>query len=310
MRSLRSRSVFGRGALRCAIVLGVIAAACADAPAGEFTGDAAWAYLVKQTGFGPRVPGSAAHDSTQRFIVDKLRDGGALVKIQRFELPDPYGDGVLRPTNIIGSLRQDAGRRLLLAAHYDSRPWADQERSDSLRALPVPGANDGASGVAVLLELADILAQQPPDIGVDLVFFDCEDYGKKGDINHYFLGSKYFAANLAGYRPEAGILLDMVGGKDARIRQERNSLSAAPDLTRDLFTRAARLGLDVFVAQPGESVMDDHIPLLQAGIPMVDLIEFPYRQWHTLGDTPAACSQETLRQVGALLVDFVYSYGD
>ena len=99
----------------------------------------------------------------------------------------------------------------------------------------------------------------------------------------------------------------MVGGDGARIRQERNSLSAAPDLTRDLFSRAARLGLNVFVARPGETVLDDHIPLLQAGIPMVDLIEFPYRHWHTLGDTPEVCSQETLRQVGTLLVDFIYN---
>jgi Zn-dependent M28 family amino/carboxypeptidase len=222
---------------------------------------------------------------------------------------DPYSDRVLELTNITGSFSIKADKRVLLAAHYDTRPWADQEKTDSLRQLPIMGANDGASGVAVLLEIADLLGEQEPKgLGVDLVFFDGEDYGKDSDLEHFLLGSKHFAANLGGYHPVCGILLDMVGAKDARIFQEANSLSRAEDLITELFGRAQKLGLDVFVARRGQPVYDDHIPLIMAGIPVVDLIEFPYAYWHTLEDTPDKCSPETLRQVGVLLTDFLYDF--
>ncbi|MFQ5511744.1 MAG: M28 family peptidase [Candidatus Krumholzibacteriia bacterium] len=262
-----------------------------------------------QCAVGPRVPGTPAHDSTVVYIVNHLRASGARVSLQRFEITDPYRDGKLKLTNIIGSYSPDTRKRVLLAAHYDTRPWADQETVDSLKTRPILGANDAASGVAVLLEVGDILGAGPPgDVGVDLVFFDGEDYGKEGDLGHYLLGSKYFAAHLGAYRPQAGVLLDMVGARGATILQEGNSLDYAPALTTRLFERAAALGLDVFVARRGQSVFDDHVPLLQAGIPTVDLIGLPYAHWHTLRDTPDKCSRETLRQVGVLLVDLLYNY--
>ncbi len=196
----------------------------------EFTGEPSWRYLVDQCEFGPRPPNTAAHDSTVLYIANHLKSRGADVSLQRFKRSDPYGDRTLNLVNVIGSFAPDQTKRVLLAAHFDTRPRADQEEADSLRNMPILGANDGASGVAVLLELADIMSVRlPKGIGVDLVFFDGEDYGKEGDLEYYLLGSKHFAANLEGYHPVCGMLLDMVGAADARILQEGNSLGSEPD---------------------------------------------------------------------------------
>lgn len=284
---------------------------CDKAPAAEFSGDRAWQYLVKQCEFGPRPPGTAAHDSTRSFIVERLRMNGARVSLQRFAVDDPYGDGVLSLANVVGSFYPEERRRMLVAAHYDTRPWADREENEESRNLPILGANDGASGVAVLLEIADILAaHRPKDLGIDLVFFDGEDYGKTADLKYYLLGSRHFAANLGGYRPRFGVVLDMVGARDARISQEGNSLDFAPELTQQIFRRAEKMALDVFVSQRASPVYDDHVPLLRAGIPTVDLIGLPYPHWHRLSDTPDKCSAETLRAVGKLVVDLIFDSPD
>ncbi len=289
------------------MAIGLSLASCAGGDEVEFTGESAWRYLVAQCDFGPRPPGTAAHDSTVRFIAGQLQTRGAKVTFQRFERDDPYADRTLRFVNVVGSFSPAQKKRVLLAAHFDTRPWADQEKADSLHGYPIMGANDGASGVAVLLEIADLLSRKTPrGLGVDLVFFDGEDYGKEGDLEHYLIGSKHFAANLQTYRPVCGILLDMVGGTGAKIYQEGNSVSGAPELTEELFRRARELELDVFVPRRVQPIYDDHVPLLLAGIPTVDLIGLPYPYWHTLGDTPDKCSTDTLRQVGTLLVDFLY----
>jgi glutaminyl-peptide cyclotransferase len=297
-----------RFVLVLAATLQVLACGCGQSEP-TFTGEHAWEYLTRQCGYGPRVVGSSAHDSTRALIVDRLSACGARVSVQRFEVPDPYAPRTMELRNIIGSFFPDREKRVLLAAHYDTRPWADQESDTTLWDQPILGANDGASGVAVLLELADVLAAQPPSgVGVDLVFFDGEDYGKEGELRFYLLGSRYFAANLAGYRPRCGILLDMVGAADAEIGKEGYSLQRAPDLTDELFGRAAELELTVFVPENRSPVIDDHLPLQQAGIAIVDLIGLPYPYWHTLADTPDKCSAETLRQVGTLITNFIYDF--
>jgi glutaminyl-peptide cyclotransferase len=292
------------------VVLVIIAlVGCSKASAPTFSQDTAWEYLVRQCDFGPRVPGTPQHAAAAKYIMTELQEHGAVVQTQRFELQDPYNDGILALTNIMASYFPDRKKRVMLAAHYDTRPWADQETVDSLKTKPILGANDSASGVAVLLEIGRLISKDPPaDVGVDIVLFDGEDYGTEGDLTYYLLGSRYFAANLAGYRPDCAVLLDMVGGADAKIGQEANSLGAAPGLVKNLFDRAARLQLDVFVPERFDPIYDDHIPLLRAGIPAVDLVGLPYEQWHKLGDTPEACSPETLRQVGTLLLDFLYNY--
>jgi hypothetical protein len=231
------------------------------------------------------------------------------VERQTFVVPSPFGEGKLELTNLVARWAPERPKRVLLGAHYDTRPWADREEVDSLRTRPIPGANDGASGVAVLLELARLVASDPPEgLGVDLVFFDGEDLGREGEFGGFLRGSKHFVRNWRGTRPRCAVVLDMVGGKDARFRMEANSLIYARDVVEVLFDRAAALGFDRFEKKRGGGLYDDHIQLLQAGIAAVDLVDLDYPHWHRLSDRPEACSRETLGEVGRLMVDFLYRF--
>ncbi len=223
-----------------------------------------------------------------------------------FEFDDPYADGKLALTNLTASFYPARTRRIALAAHWDTRPRADQQPGGAVQ-KPIPGANDGGSGVAVLLEMARILHQHPlQHIGVDLLFFDGEDYGKEGDPQHYLLGSKQYVRVHPQYRPQALILLDMVAGTNMSISMERNGLQRAQELSFKVFSTAASLGLSAFVSVPGQAILDDHIPFLFNGVECVDLIDLDYRQWHTLQDDLPACSASSLQQVGDLLVELLY----
>jgi Zn-dependent M28 family amino/carboxypeptidase len=273
-----------------------------------FDSDRAWAHLVKQVDYGPRVPGSAARDSVAHYLTRTLVGYGGEVSTQRFDVNDPYADRIIPMINVIANFYPDRGKRVMLAAHYDSRPWADEDPVDSLRTLPVPGANDGASGVAVLLEVARLLGEQDPGIGVDFLFFDGEDYGKKEDLDYYLLGSKYFVATRPDYRPVCGVLLDMVAGEGSVIAREGYSRTHAPELTDTLFARAQRLSLEFFRQLDAGPIYDDHVPFLRAGIQVVDLFGYEYAWWHTVDDLPKHCSQDRLGQVGTLVVDFLYDF--
>ncbi len=276
----------------------------ATASAAEFDQDAAWGYLVKQVGFGPRNPGSEGHEACLDWLIASLKERADHVEPHTFVIADPYSDDLLQLTNIKASFRPDAPVRVAFAAHWDTRPRAD--RDDSLVAdTPIPGANDGASGVAVLLALADLLQVSPPSLGVDLLFFDGEDYGKEGDPENYLLGSRRFVADFPRYRPGALILLDMVGKPDLRIPMEAWSLRRSGKLVHVVFNRALALGLDVLEPVPGPAVLDDHIPFLERGIAAVDLIDMDYPAWHTLADTPENCSVESLGQIGRLLAALI-----
>ncbi|MFQ5823301.1 MAG: DUF4910 domain-containing protein [bacterium] len=210
-------------------------------------------------------------------------------------------------TNIIASFAPEKNERILLCAHWDTRPWADQDPDLENRDKPILGANDGASGVAVLLEVAKTIQISEPKFGVDIIFFDGEDAGLPGQTDSYALGSQYFAKNKDfHYHPQFGILLDMVGDKDLQIYQEENSLEYAPQIVEKVWNKAQRLELQAFIPTPGYEVTDDHMPLLRAGIPCIDLIDFNYDYWHTLEDTPDKCSPESLAQVGQLLLSLLY----
>ncbi|HLF14410.1 MAG TPA: M28 family peptidase, partial [Bacteroidota bacterium] len=204
--------------------------------------------------------------------------------------------------------------RILLLAHWDSRPWADEEADSSLHSRPVPGANDGASGVAVLLEVARHLKSTPPAVGVDILFTDGEDYGKHNDPGGFLHGARYFATHLPpGYRPAFGILLDMIGDARLEIPRERHSLDFAPDIVDLVWSTANRLGFSQFVDATQGRITDDHLPLNAAGIPTIDLIDFDYpdqtnRYWHTLQDSTDKCSPESLEAVGTVLLTVVYEY--
>jgi glutaminyl-peptide cyclotransferase len=287
-------------------------AACgrAQAPPPAFDAANVLVHVERQCALGPRVPGTAARDSAAAYIARSAAACGAKVTAQTISLDDPYGTGRLRLVNLVASFAVERKKRVMLAAHYDTRPFADQETVDSLRARAVPGAVDAAASVGILLEIARMLGERMPEhIGVDLVFFDGEDYGKTQDLAHYLLGSKHFAGHLEGYRPECAILLDMVGGVGTRVAREGYSARQASTLLDDLFARARALDLDYFVDVTAGPVYDDHVPLLQAGIHAVDLFGYEYAHWHTTRDTPDKVDPALVAQVGALLRDFLYRYG-
>jgi Zn-dependent M28 family amino/carboxypeptidase len=200
----------------------------------------------------------------------------------------------------------------LLCAHWDTRPRAEQDPDKSKRNKPILGANDGASGVAVLLELASLLRTKAPPIGIDIALFDGEDYGAEGDHANYLLGSRYFAKNRpSSYLPRFGVLLDMVGDKNLELPKEGFSVRYAPGVVNLVWSTARELGISQFVDAAGEDIIDDHLPLNEAGIPTIDLIDFNYpdptnRFWHTHQDIPENCSPESLEAVGAVLVHVLY----
>lgn len=272
-----------------------------------FHADAAFAALKAQTDFGPRTPNSKGHDACLDYLVSELQKSAETVTKQNFTEQGYHGE-VLPLTNVFASFNKQSPTRVLLVAHWDTRPRADQDPVEANRSKPILGANDGASGVAVLLELARVMKQTPPPVGVDILFVDGEDYGESSDLDKYFLGAKYFVKHLpSGYKPVFGILLDMIGQADLRIPMEQNSMASAPNVIGLVWNAAQELGITQFVAVPGDQIEDDHLALNQAGIPTIDLIDFQYPYWHTLGDTPDKCSPESLEAVGRVLVNVVYT---
>jgi len=194
----------------------------------------------------------------------------------------------------------------MLCAHWDCRPRSENDPDSSKRNLPVAGANDGASGTAILLELGRLFKENPPPIGVDIILFDGEDWGLNGKQTGWFLGSTFFAENLGGYRPRAGILLDMVGDKDLAIYREGYSDKYASEINDYIWKVAGEIGAAAFKNSVKPTVSDDHVPLLSHGIRAIDIIDFEYPSWHTQGDTPDKCSPGSLREVGDVLVAAIY----
>lgn len=269
----------------------------------------AFQYLTEQCEFGPRNPGSAGHLKAKNYLLDKLSQRSNLVKTQNFVYHDSVNNLDLELTNIIASFYPENNKRVLLAAHWDTRPFADKETDSTLWNKPILGANDGASGVAVLLEIANIISQAEPKYGVDIVFFDGEDLGESEDsgAHGWCLGSKYFAKNIGNYRPQFGILLDMIGDKDLEIYKEGHSAAYAPRVVDLVWSNAKKLNLDCFCDSVKHSLIDDHVSLLEIGIPCIDIIDFDYPYWHTLSDTPDKCSPESLEKIGKLLIEVLYN---
>jgi glutaminyl-peptide cyclotransferase len=277
----------------------------------EFSGSRAFDLLLKQTSLGPRNPESAGHRNCLQFLLSSLQSTAEEVRTQEF-IHTGYGGEKLHLTNIIASFRPAAVSRILLCAHWDTRPRAERDEDKTKQHLPILGANDGASGVAVLLEIAAVLKATPPPVGVDIVLFDGEDYGKEGDIDRYLLGSRHFARNRpTSYAPAYGILLDMVGDANLEIPKEQHSLRSAPDVMNTVWRTARELGITQFSDEIGDEILDDHVPLNEVGIKTVDLIDFAYpdashRYWHTHNDTPEHCSAESLGAVGTVLTHVIY----
>jgi hypothetical protein len=295
---------------RFPLVVGVAAACAAGRGGTPFDGEAALRYVEIQVGFGPRVPNTEGHRRAGDWILEQLRRAADSVEVQAWHHVTGGGD-TLRLRNFIGRFRPDAAERVLLLAHWDTRPRADHEDNLGAQQTPIPGANDGASGVAVLLGVADVLTRTPPSVGVDLLFVDGEDWGTDFSGPDALIGSRYYAARLpAGRRPLFAVLFDMVGDADLRIPQEPYSVNGAPEVVQRVWSVARDLGYgDVFVDEMGIGLTDDHLPLQEAGVRAVDVIDFDYgprnAYWHTLQDTPDKLSARSLKIVGDVAVKLV-----
>ncbi len=269
-----------------------------------FDAQRAFDMLEKQCAFGPRPPGSVSHSETQNFLFTELQKYANSVALQPHQYKTKT-ETTLHLNNILAEFGPPTGgETLLLAAHWDTRPFADRDPKPENRDKPILGANDGASGVAVLLEIARVLKEHPPPRRVVIVLFDGEDYGRSAE--NMFIGSRFFARNLGKWKPDYGILLDMIGDKDLALPIERYSWNANRGFTEAIWQRAATLGLTPFQSRLGDAILDDHVPLIEVGIPMVNIIDFTYPYWHTVEDTVDKCSPKSLEVVATLVISIIY----
>ena len=266
-----------------------------------FDGNAAYNYAKAQFDFGPRVPGTPAAKKAGDWIIQQMRSRADTVIVQAFTYTT--ADGKKLPLrNILARFRPNLSERVLYMTHWDSRPISESAGTEAERKMPVPGANDGASGVGLFIALGDALKKTKPNVGVDLLFTDGEDYGQFGPPEvDVLIGSKYFASHLPspGYKPLYGILFDMIGDKDLRIPYEMNSFQQAPEVVARVWQTAADLGYGTtFVQESGGLITDDHIPLLNAGLRVIDVIDLTYPPHHTPQDTMDKISARSLAIVG------------
>lgn len=274
-----------------------------------FNGDRAFGFLQKQVDFGPRVPGSEASVNCRAYMVDYFRALGLVVDTQAFVFFDPYSRTNIPMVNVIVHIKGRTTDRqaLIYMAHYDSRPRIDYPSRPELKDQGLPGANDGASGVAVMMELAQQFGASTPAANIDLVLVDGEDWGKEGDPENYLLGSKHFAISDIHGRYRFGIVLDMIGDKDQQIYREGYSDEYCGPLNDMVWGLAAKLGLRTFIDSVKYTVVDDHLSLNAGGVPAIDLIDFDYPYWHSDKDTPDKCSPQSLENVGKLLAYIAYN---
>lgn len=292
----------------------------------QFSAENAYKSIAEQCAFGPRVPNTDAHQKCADYITAEFEKLGFKVLLQKATL-NRYDGVPMQNINIFATNDTTSERRILISAHWDSRPWADQDADQDNHKTPVLAANDGASGVAVMLEIARAISENRPNVAVDFVCFDTEDCGTpewdktgdtKADESTWCLGSQYFAANLPSqnYRPMYAVNLDMVGGKAARFLQEGFSRHFAQGVVEKIWNAAADAGYSsVFPPEDGGYATDDHLPLNQiAGIPTVDIIpcyaDYEHSfgpTWHTIGDTPENIDRNTLKAVGQTMLQLIYN---
>lgn len=289
----------------------------------DFNADSAYIYLQEQCNFGPRTMNSVAHDKCEKWIIQKFEQYGCKVTTQKATL-NGYDGTPLRSTNIMASYNPEATTRIMFCAHWDCRPWADNDPDSTNWHKPIVAANDAASGVGVMIELARILKGSGLELGVDFICFDAEDYGTPqwfegedpGDT--WALGAQYFANNLPeGYAPRYGILLDMVGGVGAKFYREGMSMQYAPAIVKKVWNAARQVGYgSYFPKDDGGMITDDHIPVNQtANIPCIDVI--PYYPdcaqssfgptWHTIADNMDNIDKNTLKAVGQTMVQVLFT---
>lgn len=286
-----------------------------------FDADTAFSYIARQVAMGPRVAGSRANEMCSEMIVNELKRHGADTVFTQSGMVKAYIDEMLPIKNVIASFNAAAPKRVLLLAHYDTRPWADSDPLEENRSQPIPGANDGGSGVGVLLEIARQIGKQAPEIGVDMLFVDAEDYGQSGGFsnhdNSWALGTQYWVDHMhysPDQLPSYAILLDMVGGIGAKFHREFFSNRYAPQIVDRVWSIAAASGYGHrFVNLNGGSVIDDHVFVNKGGIPAIDIIESKHDAtgtfsptWHTVNDDMDNIDRGTLKAVGQTVLNVIY----
>ncbi|MEL7532632.1 MAG: M28 family peptidase [Bacteroidota bacterium] len=278
----------------------------------DFNADSAYEFVVKQVSFGPRVPNSAGHILCGNWLIDKFKTYGAKVTVQEATLRLFDGSPV-KARNIIAAYKPALANRIILSAHWDTRPIADQD--DERTGDPIDGANDGGSGVAVLLELARLFHAQSPTIGVDIILWDAEDNGRPNIENSYCLGSQHWARNkhAANYQARYGINLDMVGAANATFLKEGVSMGMASGVVQKVWSTGQRLGYgQYFSNQRVGAIVDDHVYMNDPGaVKSIDIIDMKpeggfFGAWHTHDDNIDVISRETLKAVGQTVAEVVY----
>ncbi len=286
-----------------------------------FNADSAYAFVAAQTAFGPRVPGSKAHEQCAQWFESKMKEYTSHVKVQPF-VARAWDNRLLNGKNIIASFNPDARKRILLCAHWDSRPYADHDPDPANHRKPIDGANDGASGVGALIEIARLLKETPVEHGIDIVFFDLEDLGEPQQVQSqqedtWCLGSQYWSKtpHIPGYRATFGILLDMVGGQDATFYMEGTSMYYAPEIMKKVWNTAHQIGYgNYFIKMESNPITDDHLYINKiAGIPTIDIIQHDpssktgfFKYWHTVDDNLSNIDKNTLKAVGQTVTQVVY----
>lgn len=288
----------------------------------DFCVDSAYQYVAVQCAFGPRVMNSAAHDSCAAYIAEKFQQFGASVINQDAE-GTLYDGTKVQMRNIVASYNLDNPVRIIICSHWDSRPWADHDASADNHRTPIDGANDGASGVGAMLEMARQIQQKMPAVGVDFICFDAEDCGTpewddNGEDHSYTwcLGSQYWAGkhHVDGYTARYGILLDMIGGSNCVFEKEAYSMAYAPSIVDKVWSKAIRLGYgDLFKNTNGGGITDDHVQVNMSGIPCIDIIARDAndntfcKTWHTMNDNVGNINKQTLKAVGQTVLEVIYT---
>ncbi|MDE7443452.1 MAG: M28 family peptidase [Muribaculaceae bacterium] len=284
----------------------------------QFCADSAYSYVARQVAFGPRVPSTAAHKACGDWLVNELTRHGADTIIQQTASVSNPAGGMMPVRNIMGRFNTKAPKRILLLAHWDTRPWADNDPNQQNHSTPIDGANDGGSGVGVLLEVARQLGIKASQVGVDILFTDAEDSGIHDSDASWALGTQYWSSHMpytSVDTPTYGILLDMVGGQNAQFDREYFSQRLAPAIVDKVWATAATLGhADRFRDQYAGAVNDDHVHVNMAGIPCIDIIECNNPAtgsfnptWHTTADNLQAIDRQTLGAVGQTVMQVIYN---
>ena len=277
----------------------------------NFDSSKAFDLVLEQCSFGPRYPGSDGHEKCKNFIVDNLSQYNDDIIIDEHKIKDPLTSDSVNIYNVFYRYNPDREKRILLMAHWDTRKYADKDPDPLNHDKPVMGANDGASGVAVLLVVLEQLNKNNlSKIGVDFLFADAEDMGVYGQPDTWAIGSKLFSQKYPSKLPQFGICVDMVADKDLNIKIEKYSYQMAPGLINDIWGIAKRNGYsNIFKNQIGPGIIDDHISFsMSTNIPSIDIIDLDYIHWHTIQDVPENISKNSLGVVGDVLIDFIYKY--